>query len=64
MILVPPLSTTSLYYVRGVDMLKYNIEELRQKLNTLISNGDNYDAIYRVSVELDELITAFYKENC
>ncbi len=45
-------------------MLKYNIEELRQKLNTLISNGDNYDAIYRVSVELDELITAFYKENC
>ncbi|MBB6217015.1 hypothetical protein HNQ80_003120 [Anaerosolibacter carboniphilus] len=44
-------------------MLKYNIEELRQKLNTVIANGDNYDVIYSISVELDELIAAFYKEN-
>ncbi|WP_083525020.1 aspartyl-phosphate phosphatase Spo0E family protein [Thermotalea metallivorans] len=45
-------------------MLKQDIEALRQKLNSLIAEGHNYDEIYSVSVALDELIAEFYKESC
>ena len=47
-------------------MLNDEICKLREKLNKSIENGDSYDKIYKLSVELDELIAKFYaaqKEN-
>lgn len=43
-------------------MLNDRICELRDKLNKSIENGENYDKIYKLSVELDELIAEFYRE--
>ncbi|QZY57192.1 aspartyl-phosphate phosphatase Spo0E family protein [Crassaminicella profunda] len=42
-------------------MSKYDIEKVRTKLNDLIKFGCSYEEIYSVSVELDKLIIAFYK---
>lgn len=42
-------------------MLKGDIEKLQYKLNHLIEADCNYEEIYNISVELDELIAAFYK---
>ncbi|WZL74729.1 aspartyl-phosphate phosphatase Spo0E family protein [Clostridiaceae bacterium 35-E11] len=42
-------------------MLKYEIEQLQHRLNHLIEFGYSYEEIYQVSVELDRLISEFYK---
>ena len=42
-------------------MLDDKICELRNKLNTSISDGEDYSIIYQISVELDELIAQFYE---
>ena len=42
-------------------MLDDKICELRNKLNKCISNGEDYSVIYKVSVELDELIAKYYE---
>lgn len=34
---------------------------LREKLNNSIQNGDDYEVIYEISVELDDLIAEFYR---
>ncbi|HAN10307.1 MAG TPA: Spo0E family sporulation regulatory protein-aspartic acid phosphatase [Clostridiales bacterium] len=36
------------------------IDDLRIRLNDLIRNNADYKEIYKVSVELDELIAQFY----
>ena len=41
-------------------MLDEKICILRDKLNKFISNGEDYSVIYKVSVELDELIAQYY----
>ncbi len=41
-------------------MLDEKICKLRDKLNKCISNGEDYSVIYKVSVELDELIAKYY----
>lgn len=41
-------------------MLDEKICNLRDKLNKCISNGEDYSVIYKVSVELDELIAQYY----
>lgn len=41
-------------------MLDDKICSLRDKLNKCISNGEDYSVIYKVSVELDELIAKYY----
>lgn len=43
-------------------MLDKQILKLREKLNNSIINGEKYEVIYKLSVELDELITEYYKE--
>ena len=43
-------------------MINDEICKLRDKLNKSIENGDDYEVIYKLSVELDELIVKFYKE--
>ena len=43
-------------------MLNEEICKLRDKLNESIEKKQNYDVIYAISVELDELIAKFYKE--
>ena len=43
-------------------MINDEICELRDKLNKSIESGENYDIIYKLSVELDELIAKFYSQ--
>lgn len=43
-------------------MLDKEIIELREKLNESIINGEDYDEIYKISIELDELISKYYEE--
>lgn len=41
-------------------MINDEICKLRTKLNNSIIKGEDYDKIYRLSVELDELIAKYY----
>lgn len=43
-------------------MLKEEICKLREKLNESIISGLDYEIIYKLSVELDELIAEFYRK--
>ena len=43
-------------------MLNDEICKLRDKLNKSIENGDDYEIIYKLSTELDELISKYYWE--
>ena len=43
-------------------MLNDEICKLRDKLNKSIEKGQDYSIIYKISVELDQLIAKFYKE--
>lgn len=43
-------------------MLDEKICKLRQKLNDSILKGQDYSVTYKLSVELDELITQYYKK--
>jgi len=43
-------------------MLDEEILELRRKLDESITNEKNYDKTYRLSVELDNLITKYYNK--
>ncbi len=43
-------------------MINKQILKLREELNDSIINGEDYEVIYKLSVELDELITKYYKE--
>ena len=47
-------------------MIEEEIKKLREKLNKSIANDEKYELIYKLSVELDELITKYYivKESC
>lgn len=41
-------------------MLNDEICKKRDELNKSIENNDDYDKIYKISVELDELIAKYY----
>lgn len=43
-------------------MINKEILKLREELNNSIINGADYEVIYKLSIELDELITEYYKE--
>ena len=43
-------------------MLDEEILELRRKLDESVTNEKNYDKTYRLSVELDDLITKYYNK--
>jgi hypothetical protein len=43
-------------------MLNEEICKLRDKLNESIISGADYSIIYKLSVELDELIAKYYSE--
>lgn len=44
-------------------MLEEEIQIKRKQLNESIEKNGKYEDVYRLSVELDELITEFYKES-
>ncbi len=44
-------------------MINDEICKLRDKLNKSIENEEDYAVIYKLSVELDELISKYYKVN-
>ena len=44
-------------------MLNDEIRKKREELNRSIEENKSYDYIYKISVELDELITEYYKMN-
>ncbi len=43
-------------------MLNDEICKLRDKLNKSIEQGEEYNVIYKISIELDELIAQYYKD--
>ena len=43
-------------------MLDEEILELRRKLDESITNEKNYDKTYRLSIELDNLISKYYNK--
>ena len=44
-------------------MLEEEIQIKRKLLNESIEKNGKYEEVYRLSVELDDLITEFYKES-
>ena len=46
----------------SISMLNDDICKLRDKLNKSIENGEDYEVIYQLSIELDELITNYYEK--
>ena len=44
-------------------MLEEKIQRKRKQLNESIEKNKNYEDVYRLSVELDDLIAEFYKES-
>ncbi len=42
-------------------MLNDEICKLREKLNKSIEDGEDYSNIYKLSIELDELIAQYYE---
>lgn len=44
-------------------MLNEEICRLRDKLNESIVTGQDYSIIYQLSIELDELIAEYYRQN-
>ena len=44
-------------------MLNDEICKLRDKLNKSIEEGKDYNVIYKLSIELDELIASYYYKN-
>ena len=45
-----------------IGMLNEEICKLRDKLNKSIEQGEDYAITYKLSIELDELITKYYKD--
>lgn len=43
---------------------KMEIDTLRKKLNKSIEKNEDYSVIYNLSIQLDDLIAKYYKENC
>lgn len=44
-------------------MLNDEICKLRNKLNESIVSGEDYTIVYQLSIELDELIAEYYRNN-
>ena len=44
-------------------MIEDKIKRKRKELDESIENNDEYENVYRLSIELDDLITEFYKES-
>ena len=44
-------------------MLEDRINKKREELNESIEKNKNYEDVYRLSVELDDLIDEFYKKS-
>lgn len=44
-------------------MLEDEIKRKRKELDESIENNREYEDVYKLSVELDDLITEFYKES-
>ena len=44
-------------------MLEEKIQTKRKQLNESIEKNGKYEDVYRLSVELDDLITEFYKKS-
>ena len=43
-------------------MLEDKIQRKREELNESIEKQEKYEDVYKLSVELDDLITEFYKQ--
>lgn len=44
-------------------MLEEKIQRKREELNKSLEKQNKYEDVYRLSVELDDLIAEFYKES-
>lgn len=50
--------------MESVKLSKKDINNLRERLNESIKNNEDYSIIYDLSVQLDDLISQYYRENC
>lgn len=55
------ISKKQKYKIGGKCMLNEQIRKKREELNKSIEEKRDYEYIYRISVELDELIAKYYK---
>ncbi len=44
-------------------MLNNEINDLREKLDNAILKNEDYSIIYKISTQLDELITKYYRDS-
>lgn len=44
-------------------MLDKEINELKEKLDKAILKNEDYGKIYNISIQLDELIAMYYRQN-
>ena len=44
-------------------MLNNEINELREKLDNAILKNEDYNIIYQISLQLDELIAKYYRDS-
>lgn len=44
-------------------MLDKEINELKEKLNSAILKNEDYSKIYSISIQLDELIARYYRQD-
>ena len=54
----------NIFEMESVKLSKKDINNLRKKLNESIKNNEDYSIIYDLSVQLDDLISQYYRENC
>lgn len=54
----------NIFEMESVKLSKKDINILRKKLNESIKNNEDYSIIYDLSVQLDDLISQYYRENC
>ncbi len=53
----------NIYEMESVKLSKKDINNLRKKLNESIKNNEDYSIIYDLSIQLDDLISQYYREN-
>lgn len=54
----------NIFEMESVKLSKKDINNLRERLNESIKNNEDYSIIYDLSVQLDDLISQYYRENC
>ena len=61
-VILVPIANDKNYEKELTRMINDEICKLRDKLNKSIEENEDYDTIYKLSIELDDLIAKYYNE--